>query len=71
AGRGGAGNVRPRAEEEPYSFAEEVRERTRREEREKTYVVGRGGAGNWASKGERDSEKRSLLGRIGGVLSRA
>ncbi|KFZ00044.1 hypothetical protein V498_00348 [Pseudogymnoascus sp. VKM F-4517 (FW-2822)] len=70
AGRGGAGNVRPRAEEEPFSFAEEVREQTRREQREKTFVVGRGGAGNYASKGEREGEKRSLLGRIGGVLSR-
>ncbi|KFY24710.1 hypothetical protein V493_05073 [Pseudogymnoascus sp. VKM F-4281 (FW-2241)] len=71
AGRGGAGNVRPRAEEEPFSFAEEVREQTRREEREKMWVVGRGGAGNWATKGEREGEKRGLLGRIGGVLSRA
>ncbi|KFY15303.1 hypothetical protein V491_05715 [Pseudogymnoascus sp. VKM F-3775] len=71
AGRGGAGNVRLQAEEEPFSFAEEVREQTRREEREKTWVVGRGGAGNWAVKGERDGERRGLLGRIGGVLSRA
>ncbi|ELR07336.1 hypothetical protein VC83_06161 [Pseudogymnoascus destructans] len=71
AGRGGAGNVRPRAEEEPFSFAEEVREQTRREAREKTWVVGRGGAGNWATKGDREGEKRGLLGRIGEVLSRA
>ncbi|KFZ08096.1 hypothetical protein V502_09559 [Pseudogymnoascus sp. VKM F-4520 (FW-2644)] len=70
AGRGGAGNVRLQAEEEPFSFADEVRDQTRREEREKMYVVGRGGAGNWASKGERDGERRGLLGRIGGVLSR-
>ncbi|OBT69194.1 hypothetical protein VE03_01934 [Pseudogymnoascus sp. 23342-1-I1] len=71
AGRGGAGNVRPRAEEEPFSFAEEVREQTRREERERTFVVGRGGAGNYAVKVEREGERRGLLGRIGGVLSRA
>ncbi|OBT87481.1 hypothetical protein VE02_03567 [Pseudogymnoascus sp. 03VT05] len=71
AGRGGAGNVRPRAEEEPFSFAEEVREQTRREAREKTWVVGRGGAGNYAIKGDRQGEKRGLLDRIGGVLSRA
>lgn len=64
--------MRPKTmEEEPFSFAEEVRVQTRREQREK-WTVGRGGAGNWAKR-ERDEgeERKGLLGRIGGVLARA
>ena len=69
AGRGGAGNIRAPKEEEPFSFAEEVRVQTRREQKER-FIVGRGGAGNWATKTKDGDERKGFGGWIGGVLGR-
>ena len=70
AGRGGAGNIRLPKEEEPFSFAEEVRVQMRREERGEKWIVGRGGAGNYARR-EGGEDRKAFGGWIGGALGRS
>ena len=59
SGRGGAGNVRPIKEAEPFSFDEELTMQMTRDQSATAWHVGRGGAGNCA----RTQQRADALGR--------
>ena len=87
SGRGGAGNVRPRQEAEPFNFDEELTMQMTRDQNASVWHVGRGGAGNWtrsapsngldrkisgeSTASESSSRSANILGRISSAFARA